>query len=129
MREGGAKLNAAWRQKLTGKTSLGFSESHCSPVSNNTDDMRMPKTSSRLWLLLASTIGATYTFMRSYTSMTRVSEGDTHPGSYPIGEDADNPQASSVHGQGPEEPLPLGHQVVGDVGDLHSCMLQTNHLV
>lgn len=43
---------------LTASGSLGLSASHCSPVSSSTADKRMPSTSARDWLLLASTTGA-----------------------------------------------------------------------
>lgn len=44
--------------RLTASGSLGLSASHCSPVSSSTADKRMPSTSARDWLLLASTTGA-----------------------------------------------------------------------
>lgn len=43
---------------LTASGSLGFSASHCRPVSSSTADSSMPSTSARDWLLPASTMGA-----------------------------------------------------------------------
>lgn len=44
--------------ELTAGMVLGLRDSHCKPVKISTADMKMPRTSVLLWLLLASTTGA-----------------------------------------------------------------------
>lgn len=63
MAQAEAAAQGARRGKgLTASGAFGFRDNHCSPVSSRTADRRMPNTSARDWLLLASTTGAICNF-------------------------------------------------------------------